>query len=182
MQLYRTFCCLLLAVVCLHGCVSTNQPRRVTVDTGSLKQQQSLKPPYYKIANPIQCVPFARQKSGIEIYGNAYTWWRQARFAYDRGSRPRPGAVMVLSKTSKLVNGHVAVVTRVIDSRHIEVTHSNWGGDRKSRSIIYNTMRVKDVSPDNSWSAARFWDYPSGTFGSVYPVSGFIYGASEGTS
>src|SRR5262249_51895531 len=26
----------------------------------------------------LQCAPFARQASGIQIYGNANTWWRQA--------------------------------------------------------------------------------------------------------
>jgi hypothetical protein len=26
----------------------------------------------------LQCVPYARQVSGIQIYGDAWTWWDQA--------------------------------------------------------------------------------------------------------
>lgn len=36
----------------------------------------------------LQCVPFARELSGIQIYGDAHTWWRQVRFAYERGNVP----------------------------------------------------------------------------------------------
>lgn len=82
---------------------------------------------------------------------------------------------MVLSQTSKLRHGHVAVVKKIVNSRLIEVSHSNWGYNRSTRSKIYNRMRVKDISANNDWSVVRFWDYPSGTFGSAYPVSGFIY-------
>ena len=131
--------------------------------------------PYYRIKDMTQCVPYARDVSGIQIRGDAHTWWYQARDRYERGAQPRVGAVMVLSKTQRLKYGHVAVVTKVIDSRNIEVEHANWGGDRHTRSVVYKSMPVKDVSPNNDWSRARFWHYPSSTYGSVYPVSGFIY-------
>jgi hypothetical protein len=42
----------------------------------------------------LQCVPFARAESGVEIRGNAKTWWSQAAGTYDRGNEPRKGAVM----------------------------------------------------------------------------------------
>ncbi|MBU6372483.1 MAG: hypothetical protein KJS97_07095 [Alphaproteobacteria bacterium] len=29
-----------------------------------------LRPP-----KPLQCVPYARERSGIDIYGDAVTWW-----------------------------------------------------------------------------------------------------------
>ena len=131
--------------------------------------------PYYTIKEPIQCVPYARKASGIPIRGDAHTWWWQAEGRYERGHIPKERAVMVLSKTSRLKYGHVAVVTRVIDSRNIEVEHANWGGDRKTRSIVYKSMPVKDVSSNNDWSKVRFWHYPSKTYGKVYSVSGFIY-------
>ncbi|MCH7862397.1 MAG: CHAP domain-containing protein, partial [Proteobacteria bacterium] len=35
-----------------------------------------------------QCVPFARQASGIAIYGDAWTWWPSAKGQYGRGSKP----------------------------------------------------------------------------------------------
>ena len=131
--------------------------------------------PYYKLKKPIQCVPYAREASGIPIRGDAHTWWRQAAGRYERGNVPKVGAVMVLSKTERLQYGHLAVVTRVVNSRNIEVEHANWGGDRRTRSIVYKAMPVKDTSANNDWSRARFWHYPSETYGSVYPTSGFIY-------
>ena len=32
-----------------------------------------------------QCVPFARAASGIQIYGDAWTWWDQAEGRYQIG-------------------------------------------------------------------------------------------------
>lgn len=133
------------------------------------------KKPYYRISDSIQCVPYARKVSGIPIMGDAHTWWGQAQGRYETGHTPRVGAVLVLSKTSRLKYGHVAVVKRIIDNRTIEVAHANWGGDRYTRSYVYKNMPVKDVSKNNDWSRLRFWHYPSESFGSVYPASGFIY-------
>jgi surface antigen len=130
---------------------------------------------YYPVKEPIQCVPYARDASGINIYGDAHTWWNQAQGQYSQGRTPEPGAVMVLAQTRKMRHGHVAVVKEIIDSRHIAVEHSNWGYNRRTRSVVYTKMPVKDVSLDNDWSQVRFWDYPSKTYGRVYPVSGFIY-------
>lgn len=130
---------------------------------------------YYPIREPIQCVPYARDVSGIEIRGDAHTWWNQARGRYSQGPTPAIGAVLVLSKTQRMQHGHVAVVKEIIDSRHIAVEHSNWGNDSRTRSVIYTKMPVKDVSQNNDWSRVRFWHYPSKTYGRVYPVSGFIY-------
>ena len=36
-----------------------------------------------------ECVPFARAASGIQIYGDAWTWWDQADGRYKRGTSPR---------------------------------------------------------------------------------------------
>ena len=130
---------------------------------------------FYRIREPLQCVPYAREISGVQIRGNAHTWWNKAAGKYQRGSVPRVGSVMVLSKTSRLKYGHIAVVKRIIDNRNIEVTHANWGGDRYTRSYVYNHMPVVDTSPNNDWSKARFWHYPSSSYGRVYSVSGFIY-------
>jgi hypothetical protein len=46
----------------------------------------------------LQCVPFARQMSGIEIRGNAETWWYQAEGRYERGQTPREGSVLAMVK------------------------------------------------------------------------------------
>ena len=129
---------------------------------------------YYGDA-PIQCVPYARQNSNIQIYGDAYTWWAQAENKYMRGNMPQPGAVLVLKQRGGMSHGHVAVVKKVINSREINVTHSNWGSDRKNRSMVYESVRVRDVSPNNNWSAVQFWYVDTKNFGSTYPAYGFIY-------
>ena len=43
-------------------------------------------PPY------LQCVPYARQLTGIQIFGDAHTWWGQAAGKYERGRAPKVGA------------------------------------------------------------------------------------------
>ena len=49
-----------------------------------------------------QCVPFARAASGIQIYGDAWTWWDQAEGRYQRGETPRVGAVVALRQDRAL--------------------------------------------------------------------------------
>lgn len=124
---------------------------------------------------PLECVPYARLVSGIEIYGDAWTWWGSAHGRYARGSRPRPYSVLVLSRTERLRRGHVAVVTGIVGPREIRVSHANWGWDRRTRHRVQEDMPVIDVSPDNSWQAVRFWNAEDGVFGRVYPAYGFIY-------
>ena len=122
----------------------------------------------------LECVPYARAVSNIPIYGDAWTWWDQAAAHYARGHRPAPGAVLVLRPTQKLKLGHLAVVTHVVDRRQVLITHANWGrGDTKP--FIRRNMPVIDVSPDNDWSALRFWNEQTLAFGQVYPSHGFIY-------
>lgn len=123
----------------------------------------------------MQCVPYARSASGIQLYGDAHTWWDQASTSYIRDNRPRPGAVLVLAKTSRMTHGHLAVVKRIINDREIDVTHTNWGSNRKTRSIVYDFVRVQDVSTYNDWSLVRFWNHEAGVFGFPYGAKGFIH-------
>jgi len=120
-----------------------------------------------------ECVPFARRRSGIQIRGNAHTWWNKCD-PNQRSVRPKEGAVMVLSKTRRLRYGHLAVVKDLVSRREINVTHTNWGSNRKKRLVVYESMRVKDVSPNNDWSSAVFWNKYTNAYGSPYKVSGFI--------
>jgi len=46
-----------------------------------------------------ECVPFARQMSGIQLFGDAWTWWSQAFGRYAEGFLPRRGAVLVFKPT-----------------------------------------------------------------------------------
>lgn len=116
----------------------------------------------------VWCVPFARNVSGIEIRGNAGTWWGQAADGYRRGHAPEVGAVMAFSATRKLPMGHVAVVSKLVSDREIQIDHANW-----HRSKISLGMTVVDVSDKNDWSAVRVESQP-GSLGRVYPVDGFI--------
>lgn len=125
-----------------------------------------------------QCVPYARDYSGIQIYGDAWTWWSKASGRYDRGHIPRQGSVLTLKKTDKLAAGHVAVVAAIVDPRKILVDHANWGDNANTRSKIHVRQPVIDVSPKNDWTSVRFMN-TQGTFGAVYPSFGFIYSDTE---
>ncbi|MDE2436847.1 MAG: CHAP domain-containing protein [Sphingomonadales bacterium] len=127
-------------------------------------------PPY------LQCVPYARQVSGIAIYGDAWTWWSQAEGHYARGYRPKVGAVMVFKPHGNSTLGHVAAVSRIVDARTVLVRHANWSPINGRRGQIEDNVKVVDVSPDNDWSEVRVWYAPIDDLGgSHWPIEGFIY-------
>lgn len=127
-------------------------------------------PPY------LQCVPYARERSGVNIYGDARTWWDQAAGRYKRGSRPRPGAVMAFRPSGAMTLGHVAAVARVVDSRTVLLDHANWSPIDGRRGQIERGVKAVDVSPANDWSQVRVWYDPLGGLGTTaWPVAGFIY-------
>lgn len=130
---------------------------------------------YGRIGGGLQCVPFARENSGIELSGNASTWWAGAAGVYQRGSRPEVGSVMNFRANGHMRMGHVAVVTAVLDSRKVEIDHANWAGPGAARGGISRDITVVDVSERNDWTAVRVALGHSGDFGSVYPIYGFIY-------
>ncbi|MEO8716245.1 MAG: CHAP domain-containing protein [Acetobacteraceae bacterium] len=123
----------------------------------------------------ISCVPFARQDSGIEVAGNAWEWWENAAGLYARGQVPEAGSVLNFEANRHMRYGHVAVVSRVISRREIEVDQANWPYGRG----ISRSVPVVDVSDRNDWSAVRVGLGRSGDFGSVYPTYGFIYGRRD---
>jgi surface antigen len=123
-----------------------------------------------------QCVPIARMLSGIEIRGDAHTWWGQASGRYDRGRAPKRGAVLAFKPHGSMRLGHVAAVSKVIDDRTILVTHSNWSTINGRRGQIERNVRVVDASDNNDWSRVKVWYAPLGDIGTtVWPVHGFIY-------
>ncbi len=121
---------------------------------------------------PLQCVPYARKLSNIQIRGNAWTWWGQAEGRYPRSGQPRAGAVMVLKKKNAGSLGHVAYVEEIIDNRTLIVSHANW----LNKGRLHNETPVIDVSKNNDWSAVRFWNTEGGHFGgNTYHPYGFIH-------
>jgi surface antigen len=123
-----------------------------------------------------QCAAFARQFSGIEIRGDAWTWWGLADGHYAKGNRPRIGAVLSFIPSGAMRLGHVATVTQVLSGREITVTHANWSPINGTRGQIERDVLVRDVSDDNDWSRVRVWYAPIGDLGTTaWPVDGFIY-------
>ena len=118
----------------------------------------------------LSCVPFARELTGMRLYGDAGNWWSTASGRYARSSQPEVGGVLVFRPTARLRSGHVSVVSRVLGERRIHVIQANWVPDELDMDQL-----VVDVSEANDWSAVRVWYPPSGQMGAhVYPTYGFI--------
>lgn len=129
----------------------------------------------------LQCVPYARTVSGIQIYGDAHTWWGQAAGKYARGDRPKVGAVMAFKPHGRMELGHVAAVSKIVDSRTVLLRHANWSLINGARGQIEDDVRAIDVSEDNDWSKVKVWFAPiQGIGGTAWPVQGFIYNEKPG--
>ncbi len=127
-----------------------------------------------------QCVTFARMFSGIQIFGDAATWWRGAIGKYAEGDTPSAGAVLVFKPSGAMRKGHVAVVSQVLTDRIIQVTHANWSSIGGHRGQVEKDVTVVDVSPHGDWSQVKVWYDPAGDLGtSVYPTYGFIYQSAQ---
>ena len=118
----------------------------------------------------LTCAPFARELSGIALYGDADTWWDGAAGHYARANRPAVGSVLVLQRSARLPTGHVAVVSRVLTPRQILVIQANWVPGELDEDQL-----VIDVSERNDWTEVRVWYPPVNQMGShAYPAFGFI--------
>ncbi|MET0362311.1 MAG: CHAP domain-containing protein [Sphingobium sp.] len=124
--------------------------------------------------NFLQCAPFARQVSGIQLFGRAANWWNAAVGKYLRGSLPQVGSVLSFSASHSMPAGHVAMVSKVVSDREVLLTHANWS----YRGGIERDVRAVDVSPNGDWSMVKVWYGPSGGLGlRPNPANGFIYAA-----
>jgi len=149
----------------------TQAPRLAAVDVRLPQVAAALPAPRAEKGSKFfYCVEYARMLSGLNIFGDARHWWARAKGLYERARQPAKDAVMVFTGTSKLRRGHVAVVSHIVSSREIRVEQANW----LNRGEINHSTPVIDVSEKNDWSKVRVWHTPTGTFGSVYAVSGFI--------
>ena len=118
----------------------------------------------------MECAPYARQVSGIQLYGDAADWWEAAAGRYQRSAQPSRGAVLVFQRSPRLPHGHVSVVAALRSEREISVTQANWVHGRIARS-----EPVVDVSPGHDWTEVRVWWEPAGQLGSSrYATFGFI--------
>ncbi len=150
--------------------VSVRQVNATGKPPASLLASNEISPRTVLISRRLQCVPFARERSGVAIRGNANTWWNQAAGDFVRVKAPTVGSVIVMQTR----RGHVGVVTKIIDSRHIVIDHSNW----LSSGQIYLDQPVMDVSAKNDWSKVVVWHPNLNQFGKrALGVSGFIVDA-----
>jgi hypothetical protein len=120
---------------------------------------------------PSQCVPYARAQSGINIFGDAYTWWNQAEGRFEKRSTPLSGTVLVLANYAGPTSAHLAVVRSMDSARTIRVDHANWFNDGQ----VYVDDPVIDVSANNDWSQVRVFNVRTQAWGTkIYYVQGFI--------
>ncbi len=155
----RQFCILGLLLL-LGACGSSQAPDRVGDYVGG--------------PVPLECAPFARNLSGVQLYGAAGDWWWKAQGRYARGYAPEVGSVLVFAKTSRLHDGHAAVVSRILSRRQILVTQANWVHHR-----VTEDQPVIDISPGGDWSVVRVWWPPSAQMGMTeYRTMGFIRSTS----
>ena len=119
-----------------------------------------------------ECAPYAREISGINLYGAAGGWWNQAEGLYARGNAPVVGSVLAFRATHVMPSGHVAVVRSVLDARHVMLNHANWSHP----GAIETSALAEDVSANGDWSQVRVWYAPVGGLGiRAVPAYGFIY-------
>lgn len=125
----------------------------------------------------LQCAPFARQISGIQLFGRAANWWRDAVGRYTRGSLPQVGSVLSFASSRSMPAGHVAMVSKILNAREVLLTHANWS----YRGGVERDVRAVDVSPNGDWSMVKVWY--RGTLGQrANPANGFIYTGSAQAS
>ncbi len=130
---------------------------------------------HYYYGNVLQCVTYVNRESDVHLPGNAVDWWRNAAGIYDRGQRPQVGSVLSFRGIGRMPLGHVAVVSRVVNSRLIEINQAHWPVAGEVGGVSLH-VPVVDVSPDNDWTAVRVGLATDGSsFGSTYPTNGFIY-------
>jgi len=119
----------------------------------------------------------------MEISGNGRDWWHNAAGRYARGQRPQTGSVLAWPGSGSMSSGHVAVVSRVLNARMIEIDHANWGGPGIRRGTVMRHVKVMDVSDDNSWTRVRVQvGWTSENFGREYPTYGFIHNRAANTT
>jgi surface antigen len=119
-------------------------------------------------------VAYARAVTGIQLDGNAGTWWSHAAGRYERGQAPKIGAILAFKAYGRMRSGHVAVVSGIVGPREILLDHANW-----VRGRVTTAMLAVDTSPGNDWTSVRVVsargqasgarDNP--TFGFIYPDS-----------
>ena len=117
---------------------SASPQLRPALEEGELAAR--LNPHVVSNGHRLQCVPFVREATGVDIRGNANRWWDLAAGHYERSRLPEQGAILVMRGWRTDRHGHVAVVKEILDDRTIVIDHANWLNDGK----IYVNAPVRD--------------------------------------
>ena len=106
----------------------------------------------------LSCVPFARSEFRHRRCRQRLAMVGQRGGYLCSRQRSRVGSVLTFRSNGRMRLGHVAVVSRVINPREIEIEHANWWGPGMHGGIARN-IPVVDVSEANDWSAVarRTW-------------------------
>jgi hypothetical protein len=121
-------------------------------------------------ATAASCALYARAVTGVDLHGDAGVWWDEAAGRYQRGQAPAVGSILVFRPTGRIPYGHVAVVSKIVDSSMVLVDQSNWSHGR----VTLGTP-VADMSPNHDWTMVAVMDRGSGQLGGNYPTFGFVY-------
>ncbi len=173
-RMRKTLSALICAVstLCAAGSLEAKTTAHKTTKIAAAKANSSS--PY------LQCVTFARQFTGMQIFGDAWTWWEKANAKYEEGQAPKPGAVLVFKSQGKMKLGHVAVVSQIITDRYIQITHANWSPIGGRRGKVEENVNVLDVSENGDWSKVKVWYGPLNDLGTtIYTTYGFIYNNAQ---
>ena len=127
----------------------------------------------------IDDVTYVKSVTGMAIPGEAWSWWDGSNGRYERGHRPMPSAVLVFRRQQNLPVGHLAIVTKVLSSREVRISHADWASTWATRGRITGNVPVLDVSHTNDWTQVRLWYANSGTVDRVYDTYGFVYGGAK---
>ncbi len=157
------------AGVALGGCAGDAAPHKSPVVTLSDASAR------------IDDVAYVKSVTGIAIPGEAWSWWDGSNGRYARGHRPIPSAVLVFRQQQNLPVGHLAIVTRVLSSREVRISHADWASTWATRGRITGNVPVLDVSRTNDWTQVRLWYADIGTVERVYDTYGFVYGGAKPT-
>ena len=122
----------------------------------------------------LNCVQYVRQSSNIDLTGNAWAWWPNAKGRYQTNQRPARSTVLVFQRTKAMPSGHVALVKDVLTRRLIMVEHANWAPRDGLKGRVSIDM-VEDVSAANDWTSVRVLHRPSNSYGKPYATNGFIH-------
>lgn len=127
----------------------------------------------------IDDVAYVKSVTGMAIPGQAWSWWDGSNGRYPRGHNPVPSAVLVFRQQQNLPAGHLAIVTKVLSSREVRISHADWASTWATRGRITGNVPVLDVSRANDWTKVRLWYANSGTVDQVYGTYGFVYGSAQ---